>query len=68
MPFADLSSDDQLDLVSEALQGLLGDRPSRLDYLALCRAARTFAEAFEDAMGPQLIPGWPDRPQPVSAA
>jgi hypothetical protein len=52
--FAELSDDDQLDQVSEALQSLLGNHPSQQDYLALCQAARGVALLLEMTKAAQL--------------
>jgi hypothetical protein len=69
MAFADLPLDDQLDSVNDALHSLLGDAPSKLDYVALCRSARAIIEALEVAIVTSPLPGWsePDA-QPVIAA
>jgi hypothetical protein len=67
MAFADLTIDDQLDRVDAALHALLGDAPSKLDYILLCRATRSIIEALEVAIVTSPLPGWTDA-QPMIAA
>jgi hypothetical protein len=68
MAFADLPLDDQLDSVNDALHSLLGDTPSKMDYILLCRATRSIIEALEVAIVTSPLPTWsePDA-QPVIA-
>jgi hypothetical protein len=69
MAFADLPLDAQLDSVSDALHALLGDAPSKLDYILLCRATRSIIEALEVAIVNSPLPGWSETDaQPVIAA
>lgn len=69
MAFANLSRDDQLDQVSNTLQALLGEKPSHLDYIMLCRATRAIVEALEVAIMEHSLAHW-EAPlaQQVSAA
>jgi hypothetical protein len=58
MAFADLPPETQTDQVLDALQGLLGDNPSKRDYIALCQSAHTVVEALEEAMIARPLPEW----------
>jgi hypothetical protein len=67
MAFADLPPETQTDLVLDALQKLLGDNPSKRDYIARCQSARAIAEALEDAMIARPLPEWEQVPRVLVA-
>ncbi|GEM_PF-5112042 len=58
MAFADLPIEEQRDQVTDALQALLGDNSSKMDYVLLCRAARDIVEVLEEPILARPLPGW----------
>lgn len=58
MAFADLTYEQQEDLVLAALQELLGEAPSTRDYLALFRTTMAIIAGLEEAILERPLPNW----------
>lgn len=58
MAFADLPFEQQEDLVLAALQGVLGEAPSKRDYLALLSTTMAIIEGLEEAVLERPLQSW----------